>query len=85
MLPAREHEECVLLLQIRGLSTDLLRLLSQVLRRKAQPLAHCGLAIEYLVSVQRCVCVCVSVCRWAGVLKNAHFLAHVGPVVQTSQ
>ena len=39
------------LLQIRGLSADLIWLLSQILRWKARPLTHCGQAIEFWVCV----------------------------------
>ena len=38
------------------LHTDVLRLLSQILRRKAWPLTRYGWAIEFRVCAQRCVC-----------------------------
>ena len=44
------------LLQIRGLSTDLFWLLSLILGWKARQLTRGGQAIEFWVCVQRCVC-----------------------------
>ena len=44
------------LLQIRGLSTDLFWLLSLILGWKARQLTRCGQAIKFWVCAPRCVC-----------------------------
>ena len=48
---------CFVLLQIRGLSADLIWLLSLILGWKARQLTLGGQAIEFWVCAQRCVCV----------------------------